>query len=365
MLYPFATIKLRHATATRKAACFVAFVLLVIISNPSVLAAEQQDSVTIRSGDDGLGQTKRSGTIEDYTRDGLRIRQLSGKLAVIPADKVISVRTQLARHHAAGDRELEAGRYAEALAAYRRQLADKESETRPWVLGRLLASMIRAHQQLGKTKDAADVFVRLAAYRPRTPYLDHIPLAWTAEPQIDSNTATTWLAARKYPAVILLGASHLIATERRASAVATLEQLRRNADPWIASLAQAQLWRTEFVTAKEPTIDKWQAAIDRMPQTMRGGPYFVLAQAMQRHNRHEEAALLAMRVPILYEYDRPLAAEALLVAGKSLAKMEHNDDAVRVFRELMTQYPRATAAAEAEQRIDQITESNEAKRASP
>jgi TolA-binding protein len=68
---------------------------------------------------------------------------------------------------------------------------------------------------------------------------------------------------------------------------------------------------------------------------------------------HQPAAVALMRVPILHPDRRHVAAESLLQAGKALLVLGHDDEAARVFHELISSFPRSNAAAEARQRLDE------------
>jgi len=318
-----------------------------------LLAAEDYDTVIVATGQDGRGRLKRQGTVVDYSRDGLRLLQF-GRETNIPAEKIIDVQTTLTEDQKSGDREMAEEDFAQALV-YFNKVIEARKEQRDWVLTRMFAAMVRCYLGLHQREEAAEVFLRLVRADPDTPYFDHIPLAWTAGETQQPRRAFTWLSQRDNAAAMLLGASHLLATGERSSAVTTLERLRRHPEALVARLAEAQLWRTEVVTASSQQVDLWQRRLEEFPESLRGGPWYVAAQALARNNRHEEAALAAMRVAILHAHDRTLAAEALLVAAKSLTEINQTDEASSVYREIVEQYPEARAKSEAEQRLADLS----------
>ena len=84
----------------------------------------------------------------------------------------------------------------------------------------------------------------------------------------------------------------------------------------------------------------WSDEVETSPESVRAGPYFVLGRALAHHKQPAEAALDLLRVPILYPEDRPLAAAALLAAGRALEEDSQADAARRLYRELLAEYPK-------------------------
>jgi hypothetical protein len=171
---------------------------------------------------------------------------------------------------------------------------------------------------------AGETFLVLLRSDPSTPWYSAIPLAWKpSQPVADlAQQATRWMADSQVPTAALLGASWLLATAQREQALETLGRLTSCPDPRVAILAEAQQWRGTVVTARLEDVQRWEQQVSRLDASLQAGPWFVVGQALARHNQHARAALAFLRVPILYPDDRDLAAESLLAAGEQLEKAE-------------------------------------------
>jgi hypothetical protein len=202
---------------------------------------------------------------------------------------------------------------------------------------------------------AGEAFLVLARDDPETPYFDCIPLAWTPRPLAAAgleSSATQWIQ-RPEPAAILLGASHLLGGRAETAALARLRELTTTSDRRVAPLAMAQIWRAAVATAGDAEREKWEGATRQIPQELAAGPYYVLGRARAQQQQWQRAALAWMRVPILYPQHRTLAAQSLLEAGRSLERLDRQADALRLYRELLRDYPERTmAVAEARSRIE-------------
>jgi len=165
--------------------------------------------------------------------------------------------------------------------------------------------------------------------------------------------AAAWLAARRVPVAALLGASWLLAT-RRAEAAAVLEEIARSSNPRLAGLATIQLWRTSLVTATGDDVARWQAQLEKMPPEIQAAGWYVVGEIQARQEQPEAASLAYLKVPILFRQQRPMAADALLAAGKQLEKMSQATQAAALFRELVHDFPHLTAAKEAQGRLDKL-----------
>ncbi len=111
-------------------------------------------------------------------------------------------------------------------------------------------------------------------------------------------------------------------------------------------MAEAQRWRTRIVEAELDELASWQARIEQLPESLRPGPTFVWAQALQRVGRPEDAALAYLRVALMSEHHDELAAESLFAAGRRLDQAGRAGEADRIFRELRETYPASSWAAE-------------------
>ena len=189
-----------------------------------------------------------------------------------------------------------------------------------------------------------------------TPYFDAIPVTWFGG-VVDASVereAENWRSAPQAE-MKLIGASWSLAGRQRASATQTLQRLAADIDPRIATLATAQLWRLEIPRADVRTTDAWVQQIRRMPQALRAGPYLVVGMALSQQKKHQEAALAAMRVPILYPDASDLSARALLFAGRTLARANRDRQARGLYREVIAKHEGTRSATEAQQLLNQLS----------
>ncbi|MEE8451457.1 MAG: tetratricopeptide repeat protein [Thermoguttaceae bacterium] len=319
----------------------VALVGLLALAVASDLAA--QDTVKLATGTGG--QSKITGRILDYTGRELRFERVSGRQESYPAGQVLAIETPYGRDHTEADALLANGQFSQALALYGQA---RKVDPRTWVRRRITAGIVRCYHALGQTDRAGEEFLLLVQSDPDTLDFDCIPLAWmTRQPTPALDQAARQWFRRKEPAAVLLGASHLLAGPSRGEALTELGQLTGSADRRIAMLAAAQTWRTALITATGEQIDGWGRAIEQMPEPLAAGPYYVLGLARARQEQWEPAALAMMRVPILYPQQRPLAARALLDAGRAMKQLDRTPEAVRLYGEVIRRYAEQTDAVAA------------------
>ncbi len=314
-----------------------------------------QDTVTIASGGAG-GYTKFTGRIVDYTGRQLLLELAGRGQRSFPAGQVLHVETPYGPKHTAADEAFAKGEFDRAWTLYR-QAVDIDEEPRRWVRRQIFARIVRCHRALDRTAEAGAWFLLLSESDPDTPYFDCIPLAWTPRPLPTAleETARQWIQ-REEPAAVLLGASHLLGSTAalRAMALAKLRRLTTVSDQRIAKLALAQTWRTATVNVDKAQLDTWAGLIEKMPEALAAGPYFVLGRARAQRQQWEPAALAWMRVAILYPQQRTLAARSLADAGRALQQLGRTEQALRLYREVIVNYPQTSAAAEARSRLEAI-----------
>lgn len=317
--------------------CYIFSLWVAFFSGSAFLEAD--DVVHILSGESGRVY-QRKGLIKDYTGRQLILEPN----LIIPTERVVRIETTWSAKQQAADAALENRKFSEALVLYYNAL---EKEQRKWVRRKIIAQIVWCHRALGQTEKASSGFRALVQSDPTTQYFDCIPLAWKSSIQVPNRTALAWLERKDLPAMVLVGASHLMSSTERRLAIAKLQQLTHSRDLRIAHLAQAQIWRSLIVTASDKQVDSWSETIERMPQAVRAGPYFVLGQVLSHKHKSEQALLALMRIPILYPRQRRLASESLLESGRLLEKSNQSEDALRLYRELVRDYPETAAAPSA------------------
>ncbi|GHT33857.1 hypothetical protein FACS189427_00170 [Planctomycetales bacterium] len=103
-----------------------------------------------------------------------------------------------------------------------------------------------------------------------------------------------------------------------------LKQRRQEA----ALLARVLLWKEQIPLLKTKNdLLPMKRLLEKISEPQRAGAYFLLGNAARQAGQQEEAVLFWMRVPVLYEHDRPLAAEALRETAAELKKMGRNGQA--------------------------------------
>ena len=310
------------------------------------------DTVVIKTGADGKGQRKLSGTIVSFDAQSLTMRSSTGRDNRIPATAIISYETTWPKDKIDADRLFASRKFDEALAKYR---SVSRQESREWARRLIQADVVWCLRSSAQPGEACNEFFRLMDMDATKQNIAAIPLAWSTPRPTPSleRRARTWLD-NKMPIVRLMGASWLLSVDR-GQAVATLERLTSDPDLLIAKMAEAQLWSTKIVTASEGDIGKWTQMVAGMPEVLRGGPYFALGRALAYHKQPEQAALAFMRVPTLYPKDSQLVVEALLAAAAELEKLGRTEEASSLYRELVNDFQETPQAAQAAVRLKAIS----------
>jgi len=327
------------------AVCGFAFLL-------TPLPVSAQDSVIVLSKERQT-RSRSVGEIVDFTGEALVLRHRSGREERIPPDRVVAIQSAWCTEHTQGDVQYDAGKHKEALANYLNALG---KEKRAWVRRLILSRCVWCYRRLGQIERAGEAFLVIHRQDSETPYFDAIPLAWATNrpsPSLEQQ-ARQWLVDRDSAVARLMGASWLLSTAERSSALRALRGLIDTPQPSVAYLSEAQSWRTRIVTADSTEADRWRERIERMPRTVRAGPYAVLGQLLARHHRHQEAALAFLRPAILYPQHHDLAAQSLLAAAGQLEELEQNDEAVRLYMEILTKAPQSPVVDDARRRMREL-----------
>lgn len=328
----------------------VVAIFTLAVLRPENCSAE--DTVTFLAGKDAKTRTNRTGEIVEYTGETLQIKASSGRTENIPAERVIDIRTQWIPTHERGDALRAEGKLEEAIAAYKQA---KRDEPRAWVRRKIMAALVACYAETSRFDLAGDEWLAIVASDPTTLHYDVVPIAWQALPPDAAlqARAAAWLNSKAPPAQIL-GASWLLGGAQRSEATAALDGLvtSKTVDPRVRSLAQIQLWRTKLVSAKLDEVQRWQGTVEQMPREVRAGGYFVVGEALARLDQPEGAALALLRIPLVYNQQRGMAADALLAAAKQQEKLGHREEAAGLYREVVSGYSRTLAAGEAKAKLE-------------
>jgi hypothetical protein len=305
-----------------------------------------EDSVVFKPGARYSGAITLRGTIVDYTSEEITIRLKNGQERTFPSGEVLEFHTSRTTAWDDADDHVQAHEYI--LAVTDLQKAFKE-EPRPWAQREVLARLAWCYRLQGRWIDAGETFLSIYENDKNTPFFSAIPLEWIGgETPFDlRERARQWLDRRESPVAVLMGASHLLAGPDRAAALEKLGELTKHPEPRIAILAAAQIWRTQIGKAGEDQVYRWEEVIRRLPASLRAGPYYVVGKGYALARRSEQAALGFLWLPLVYDEDPILTAQACLEAGDALAASGHADEAQTLYREVVVRFGFTPAAAEA------------------
>jgi tetratricopeptide (TPR) repeat protein len=334
----------RRCIVALQGICFAA----AIIAGTELSA---EDTVILKAKE-GRGTTRSVGEVIEFSGKQLLLRRAGDRDETIDTRRVLDVQTTLEPDHRTGDEFFASGDFEQALASYEKAF---RSEKRAWVQRRIRAQIAWCQRNTGQLGRSLDTFMFLIAFDSTIQFFDAMPVLWVAEPIPPSleKRVRPMIGDPKLPeATKLIVTSWLLPTAHRPAALKVLQDLTGSEDQRIAFWAEAQIWRTQAVTASPEIVERWRAVFSRMPFELQAGPAFVLGQAYSRLKQPEEAALFFMRAPILQPLDRGLACQALLAAGQELETMDQVEEAANVYREIVSKHGNSSAAAIARDRLE-------------
>ena len=305
---------------------------------------EPQDRVVLLFEDTG-SRVAMTCTVVEYTGRSITVQAGPGlPERVYPASQVLSVETPQTRSHIDGLTHFARGEFD--LARERLEAAMAE-ETRGWVRREILAQLVRCALRQGDRSSAASRFILLAASDPDTHYFRLIPLQWRDQPsQTLVDEARHWRAQsgevpRLIAASVLLGDSRL-----RETAAADLRELRVKGSAPVRHLAQAQLWRLDLNSPQlDPQdLDRWEADLHRMPESLRAGPSYILGWAALQLRQYDRAAVALLWLPLVADHDHHLAADSGLKAAEALSSAGQRTQAANLCREFLERFHDTPAA---------------------
>lgn len=303
---------------------------------------ETRDTVITRKP--GAEKTvKRRGRIVDW-RGGALTLEFNGRQREIDNAEIVQLQTAWGDSYQAGQSELRQGRTKLAIEQFGYAI---EKETRPWARRIIRSHLVEAYLAVEQPEDAVKQFLEIVAEDPQTRFLHLAPLPWAGSGNALVQQAEKWIEARQQ-VVQLIGASWLLAGPKRSQAIKQLEELSRDIDPGVRSLAIAQLWRTRAsVSAKQTEV--WGSLVEKMPRQLRAGPLLVLADAQSKCQKTDQALLNLMRIPILYPEHRSLSAVALYRCASLLNNKGQAKESKAILHELTTKYPETLWAQQTSQ----------------
>lgn len=290
------------------------------------------------------GQTLR-GQIQQYDERGVEIRLESGATPFYRTSQVESVESAFTQQHRAATEAMARRDYAGAIALLGAAL---DEERRPWARYQIQSALVRARQSLGKWDEAGRLFLEIVAARQDMEVMALAPLVWVGDEPLDKRSllqARQWISDAR-PMARLIAASWLLAQPESGNGKETLEELVA-VEPRIGAMARAQLWRVARSTDANE-IERFKAQIGRLPQSVRAGPQFVLADVLEREGRHEDAALAFLWIAYVYSPGSDLSAEALLRAANCCRQCSFLADADRIYGQVIDEYPGTPWAARAQ-----------------
>jgi tetratricopeptide (TPR) repeat protein len=323
---------IRMSTAT------LLLVSLPIASWPT--PADGQELISVVDSDSGT-VTQFRGQVLAWDAD--RLTYMSGeRQRNMPARRVTAVEYEKSAEQRDADHYFAGGKFDQAALSFENALG---KETRVWVAEEMRARRLQCAAATGDNGQALIEFMELIRANPKTRFFHLIPLAWQPNDRMGGTLTIElqkWLAVDD-PVRGLLAGSWLLANDQPA-ATDRLRKLSIAADPAIAHLATAQLWRLQTISADVEELRRWRIAIDRMPEPLQPGPRLLAAMVQKRLAADDLAVVALLQVPILFPDQYQLSGQALLEAHELLQSLGRSDEAALVAQELVTAYGQCTAA---------------------
>jgi tetratricopeptide (TPR) repeat protein len=295
------------------------------------------------------------GKIISQDASGIRmIRTDTRKEILIPADLIERVEVKLTKEQEEGDALFEQKQYKGAAEKFEAAI---KIESRAWLRARIASSLVACYVAAGDSVGAIEAFFAASEAPDGQISLGAVPIWWLPEPPGGPvvQHATTMLRSSNALQQVI-GASFLFGTDQSTAARDTLAKLTTFRDERVGQLARTQLWRWEAATAKPEDVTAWQRQVTKLPADARGGPYFAIGLALQRFDRHEEAALAFLWPALVYRNDPKLSRRAALLAAQSLEQAGQNAEAKQLYAEVVARFSPSTEATAAQRRMDAIKE---------
>lgn len=325
----------------------VRWMLAVWLASCGSQSTQGEDRVTVRPVN-ATGRIAYAGTILQYNDEGLTLRvQATGESQKIPPERIELVEVYRNEEHLRAVTALAEGRTDDAITAATRAL---ESEKRTWLRHEILGVLIQAHRRRNELEAAVGRFVEIVLEEPRCREWSVAPLAWEPLSISDSlrQRARRWMVTNN-DTVRLVAASILVADPESApTAQLEIDRQARNGDPYLRCIAQAHQWKglIQRGTPSDIELARWKGDIERMPESLRAGPWYVLGLGYQRRQEYESAAAAWLWLPTVHSENEPLAARATFEAARALERRNQPAAARQLYEEIVTRYSWSTFVSE-------------------
>ncbi len=283
----------------------------------------------------GDGEAKRKGEIVSWIGDTISVKGTTG-VKEFDADRLIRIETAWHPGYEKGNLLLNGYRYDLATTQFESAL---ETEPREWMQNIVYAKLVQCYLAKEDFGNAASHFLKVVDDDPQSRFRHLAPLVWTSSRpnRQQLKKAQYWLESND-PIIALMGASWLLADQKNKKAKPRLEKLARDFDPVISSLAKAQLWRLDTVAPDEKRLAIRIEQAESMPEKVRCGAWYLIAEAQSKSNKENDAIVNFMRVPINDPQQGGLAAAALYQAAWLLKKTNRKQQSQALRNELKEKF---------------------------
>lgn len=317
---------------TRKGVIWAA--VWVCLSTLTTAVSLAQDSVVVRGS--GTETVNLKGTIVEWKGNSLTLETVQRERA-FDNDDIVSFQTAWPASYQEAQQAIAAGQFESALEPLSQALKD---ETRPWAKRAIRTETIRVLSALDQWEPAVDQFLLIAQEDPQTQYFYLCPIKWLGNASISADRAKALMTSRD-PVQQLLGASWSVPGRNQHEAIKVLESLTADLDSRVQKIATAQLWRARSMnlgSINDRQVEVWESKIAEMPEKLRAGPWYLIAEVQMKRKQSESAVINWLRLPILYPDQYSLSASALYQSSILLDNLGRGDEARTLRNELRQKF---------------------------
>lgn len=301
-----------------------------------ILPAQDRVSYRIRSTAKPVTQI---GAVLDYTGQELVFRPHNESTKRIPADLVEGIQTHYDPAYLSG---LAAFRAGDTQLARTSLATALKNENREWVDRDIHAWLVKCALREDDLKQALFHFREIIRSDSETRHWGVAPLVW-APMNIGNDVKTQarqWLIGASRSDQLLAVSLLLDDVDMADTATRKLDDLARDTNPRISSLARAQQWRLKLNQGNisDVTLTSWARTVGRMLESLRGGPQYLVARGYRQRGEHRRASAEYLWIPYVYDHRPDLAARSILEAAESMERTGLTGEAHLLYRELVAQY---------------------------